>query len=91
MKPDYVTKGAPEAAVAYAEDVLVQQHQKYHQATAAEAEEKRSILSHLREVEARFLIFTIHGSAESGTLWSPGNPEPGREHHTVTYPEPGMP
>ena len=46
-----ISKQVPQPAVSYVEDVLVQQHQRYHEKSATQAAKMRTLEEYLQEIE----------------------------------------
>jgi len=50
-------KQVAEPAVSYVEDVLVQQHQRYHEKSAGQAAKMKTLEEYLWEIEVSFILY----------------------------------
>ena len=57
-------KGASQEVSLYVEDLLVQQHQRYHNFMTAEADKRRRLLEHVQKLQVGISSFT--GAPASG-------------------------
>ncbi len=53
VKKQLQGRGVAPPAVSYVEDVLVEQHQRYHEKSAGQAAKMKSLEEYLREIEVR--------------------------------------
>ena len=51
VKQQLQAKQVPQPAMSYVEDVLVQQHQRYHEKSALQAAKMRTLEEYLQEIE----------------------------------------